>query len=122
MLFQRLLVIAFLFCFLAPLWAGAAESFLPETQDIPLMEGLDVDSLETVSFDTPQGQIIVVKVSSAAVTEKQAAAFYDESLVALGFEKTAPDTYKRENDSFKLNVIRRAKPLTLRFDIFLSGQ
>lgn len=105
---------AFLFSFLFSVSVSAA--FFPQTDDIPLMEGLTLQK-NIMTFDTPAGQILAYSVK----TDKSAdeiRSFYHATLTALGWRSVSKDTYTRDSDRFQMTF---SEPGTIKFDMTLSG-
>ncbi|MBQ3695851.1 MAG: hypothetical protein II938_02640 [Alphaproteobacteria bacterium] len=72
--------------------------------DVPLMDGLIVNENDTVSFDTPSGQILSLTAQTSA-SKKEILNFYHESLLALGWQQKSQQKYRRDQDELILQVI-----------------
>lgn len=108
----------FLFFLTCLFWIPVVRAdFLPQTDDIPLMEGLTLKSTEDVSFDTPAGQILVLE-ATFSTTPDLVRSFYAESLIALGWTWKKKDTYVRGADTLTLSFPTNH---SVRFDITLSS-
>ena len=98
--------------------SSALAAFLPATDDIPLMEGIELSDTTDFSFDTPAGQILIFD----GTTQNQAAdirRFYDKTLAALGWQKKDTDTYHRgADDVLQLSFPEKGR---VRFDVMLNG-
>jgi len=105
----------FLFCVL--FLGSVRAAFLPQTDDIPLMDGLVLKSTEDVSFDTPAGQILVLE-ATYRTTSDSIRSFYAKNLTALGWSWKKKDTYVRGADTLELSFPAKN---TVRFDITLSS-
>ena len=93
-------------------------SFFPGTQDIPIMDELTLqDPADDVAFDTPAGQILTFDGTTVA-TPAAVRRFYAETLGALGWTKTANDTYTRGDDTFHISF---PAPGQVHFDMTLAG-
>ena len=87
------------------LWTGAAmaQGFLPGTEDIPVMPGLEPSAEAETVFDTPAGRIVTVSATAPAPASR-VSAFYAESLPALGWRPAGPGRYVREGEALHLSV------------------
>jgi len=87
------------------LWTGAAmaQGFLPGTEDIPVMPGLEPGAEAETVFDTPAGRIVTVSATAPAPASR-VSAFYAESLPALGWRPAGPDRFVREGEALRLSV------------------
>ena len=111
---MRLLSFILCLCFSFAVWAD----FLPQTDDIPLMDGLTLKQTEDVAFDTPAGQILVLEATTRN-TPDSVRTFYAQSLTALGWSWKKKDTYVRGADTLELSF---PTPNTVRFDITLANR
>ena len=100
------------------LWSccGMAD-FLPGTEDIPLMPGMQLSETDDFSFDSPMGQVLTVTATTDQ-TAKEIYQFYDSALISLGWERRSAGAYVRGRDSLKLTFPAAGK---VQFDITLSG-
>ncbi len=104
--------LATLFSLLAVLSAPAsAQDFVPGFEDLPLMRGLTPIAGTGHVFDSPAGRL-VESHATGAVTRADVVAFYQESLVALGWSETGPDQFRRENE--RLYIVTSGKDGDLR--------
>ena len=94
------------------IWTGAAmaQGFLPGTEDIPVMPGLEpsagaveVKPRARPRFDTPAGRIVTVSATAPAPASR-VSAFYAESLPALGWRPAGPGRFVREGEALQLTV------------------
>lgn len=108
-------ILIFLVCFLCFCSVNAA--FLPQTDDIPLMDGLILKSADDVAFDTPAGQILVFEASTK-LSPDAIRSFYAQNLTAMGWTWKKKDTYTRGSDTLVLSF---PTPHIVRFDITLSS-
>ena len=96
----------FAVCALLPMiWTGAAmaQGFLPGTEDIPVMPGLEPSAGAETVFDTPAGRIVTVSATAPAPASR-VSAFYAESLPALGWRPAGPGRFVREGEALQLSV------------------
>lgn len=98
-----------------------AEEYLPGTEDVPLMEGFEILPSETVDFDTPAGQIVLVTMQSQQRDLNSFFDFYRSTLKALGWQYHQKGYFTRERDTLSWHVERKKAPARIRFDIFLDG-
>ncbi|MDY6408011.1 MAG: hypothetical protein SPL08_04870 [Pseudomonadota bacterium] len=96
---------------------GLFADFLPQTDDIPLMDGIILDTTDNFSFDTPAGQILVIE-GHTSKTAETIRSFYAKTLTALGWTRQGTDAYERGNDTVKLSFPTAD---TIRFDIMISN-
>ena len=95
--------LATLFSVLAVLSAPtSAQDFVPGFEDLPLMRGLAPIAGTGHVFDSPAGRL-VESHATGAVTRADVVAFYQESLVALGWSETGPDQFRRESE--RLHIV-----------------
>lgn len=92
-------------------------AFLPQTNDIPLMDGIILTETEHFSFDTPAGQILTFE-GNMKNDISFVRTFYDKTLASLGWQKNKTDFYVRGNDTLELSFIGENK---IRFEILLSS-
>ena len=85
------------------LFCGAvfAQDFIAGTEDIPLMENMVIEDNETISFDTPDGQILNLTGYTKA-SQTQVKTFYNNTLKTLGWVPQKGNTYMRDKDELSL--------------------
>ena len=108
--------LSFIFCLCFGITVLA--DFLPQTDDIPLMEGLILKQTDDVAFDTPAGQILVFETTTKNSPES-IRSFYAQSLSSLGWTRKKKDSYTRGADTLTLSF---PAPNMVRFDITLSNK
>ncbi len=120
---MRLFFFTVLFCFeiIIAIPTMAQEAFMPQTQDIPLMNGLSVDVNDDMNFDTPAGQLITLEAKSTSLKAQQILNYYHKTLPEMGWQETRKNYYTRDKDSVTISVIRSKKPAVVRFEIVLSN-
>lgn len=93
------LILAFLL-FLAPFFSFAEDVlFLPGFDDIPLMEGIEIDREGDVMFDTTTGRIgSIIGVTQNSLDKVHE--YYGDSLKQLGWVEIVPGEYIREGEKF----------------------
>ena len=90
----------FIFCF----WALSvmAQTFLPGTEDIPQMVGLQ-NVEEEASFDNPAERLLLVGAQTK-LTQKKVLQFYKEALTNLGWVEKGSGKFERGTDSFLIEI------------------
>lgn len=99
----------------------AESQFFPNTNDIPLMNGLVIQSTEEINFDTPIGQIINIEVLTKDIPLDHILSYYQNVLPEMGWEKVHENKFVREKDILTINVIQKKNPTKLRFEITLNN-
>lgn len=108
-----------IFLVISLLWVnGVMAEFLPQTEDVPLMEGIEVQDSEVFSFDSPSGQILTIE-GKTDIKPADIKAFYAETLPSMGWNKTALDTYVRGTDFLVISFPNQGQ---VHFDMTLSNQ
>ena len=100
---------------------GQDAHFLPNFGDVPVMEGLTEMEAGRVVFDAPDGTIATA-ILSGNMKKKNARAFYDASLTALGWAKRDSKTkyqlvYERGVERLTISMEQRKKQLKLIFNL-----
>jgi len=100
---------------------GQDAHFLPNFGDVPVMEGLSEMETARVVFDAPGGTI-ATSVLVGNTTKKDVRAFYDTSLVALGWTKRNSKTkyqlvFERGAERLTISMEQRKKQLKLIFSL-----
>ncbi|MGH7714941.1 MAG: hypothetical protein ACREML_02985 [Vulcanimicrobiaceae bacterium] len=86
----------------APLMAQAG-GFVPGTEDLPLMLGLEPVAGSAVVFDKPEGRI-VESSAHGDVTRYAVSRFYAQTLPQLGWQRVAGNTATWTRGSERLNL------------------
>ena len=100
-----------LFCYTA-----FAQDFIAGTEDIPLMDNMVIEDSETVSFDTPDGQILNLTGYTKA-PQSQVKKFYNNTLKTLGWIPKKDNTYTRDKDELSLTFIPTKKGTHVNFQL-----
>ena len=108
-------VIILSLCF-AVVSAAMAQDFIPGTEDIPLMNGLIIDDNETVSFDTPAGQIMTI-VANTSKSQNQVLSFYATTLTSMGWQKITPYFFQRGQDELSLSTTKNGGKIQVKFQL-----
>ena len=108
--FRDLLPVLTVICALAGAPAIAADGFVPGIDDLPLMPGLAALAGQSVVFDAPGGRVIDAW-AEGAVTQGDVLSFYGSTLPQLGWTVAAPDLFRREGETLRLEFPARADRL-----------
>ncbi|HEX9462725.1 MAG TPA: hypothetical protein VGB82_08995 [Alphaproteobacteria bacterium] len=81
--------------------ARAAENFVPGVDDLPLMPGLSALTGQGVVFEAPSGRVIEAW-AEGAVSRDAVLSFYGSTLPQLGWTAAAPDLFRREGETLRL--------------------
>ena len=96
------------------------QNFIPGTEDIPLMENLAMDENETISFDTPAGQIMQVQAKTN-LSPKAVQTFYENTLPAIGWQKNGPNSYHRGQDKMTLSTKTTGTTTIVKFQMTIPN-
>lgn len=103
--------------------ATAAETaFLDGFEDLPLHKALEHMPEAGIVFDVPQGRIAEAYARAAGdLTPSEFFAFYEETLVQLGWQKGKKDsekaTFTREGENLRIEIIEVGSPMIVLFRI-----
>lgn len=96
---------------------AGAQGFVPGIDDLPLMAGLESSAEEPLVFDTPEGRIVVSRVSGG-VSSRQVLDFYARILPQLGWLRQNATTFRREDEILRLEFSGGDKAgLAVRFSL-----
>lgn len=115
---KRFLILAFIIFISVPVWGESA--FLDGLDDVPLMEGLIVNSNPNIDFDTPAGQITVIQATGVSLTGEKIKNYYKQTLPALGW-KFENHRYIREKDSLIITILKESHPAVVRFETTVTN-
>lgn len=113
-----LVVLGFVHAFTLPAARGA-ETFVAGIDDLPLMPGLAALPTQGVVFDVPGGRIVEAW-AQGAVTRGAVLTFYGSTLPQLGWSVSAPDLFRREGETLRLEFPPGAAAGTLLIRFYLS--
>ena len=104
-----------LFLFILVFWIlpALAQSFLPGTEDIPLMAGL-TQVEETASFDNPAERMVLINAQTKK-TRNDVLKFYKQTLVNLGWQVKKTDQFERGSDSLIIEITPNGKVNQIQF-------
>jgi hypothetical protein len=98
-----------------PAAGWTAGAFLAEFEDLPLAPGL-TEVPGGMLFDSPTGRIVEA-TAQGDVREKDVLAFYAQTLPELGWNATGPNSYRRDSELLKIEIIPKTRPLKVRFSV-----
>jgi hypothetical protein len=93
-----------------------AADFVPGTEDVPVMPGLNPVADSALVFDKPQGRIVEAQFQGKLKRE-QIAAFYAETLPQLGWQAAGADSWQREGEILHLEFGRTEGDVTVGFSL-----
>lgn len=98
--------------------AGEASSitFVPGTEDVPLMAGLIPLREGGLVFDKPEGRIVQA-MAKGMVTRAAVRRFYRASLAELGWVPVGPNQWSREGERLKVDFRGHDGDLTIAFTL-----
>lgn len=117
MFFSKILLL-FILCLSS---IAHAEEFLAGTSDIPVMNGLKINTSEQMDFDTPIGQVLILEGISVKKTGNEILNFYKNTLPQMGWEEKSEGIFIRQKDSLTISVLKNNNPAKVRFDISLTA-
>lgn len=79
----------------------AADKFVSGINDLPLMTGLAPLAGQNVVFDAPGGRVVEAW-AEGAVTRGSVLEFYGSTLPQLGWTSSAPDLFRRDGETLRL--------------------
>ena len=96
--------------------SGAAQRYLADVVDLPLMPGLWEVPEAGMVFDKPSGRIVEAEArgpeSPAAVR-----AYYADALPPLGWRAEGGDIYRRDGEVLQIEISGREGAVAVRFSI-----
>jgi len=110
------MTIAFAMLFAGVAFGQAAERFVANLGELPLMPGLVEQTEKRLIYEKPEGRI----VSAVAVGTPVAAAimeFYAETLPELGWRKLSETVYRREKEILRLTITTFASQREVQYKI-----
>ena len=99
---------------------AGADDFLPGTEDIPLMDGLEQVE-EDASFDAPEERMVLVNARTT-VPPVRVSLFYRKALKNLGWKEVKRDQYERGSDSFKIQIVPHGRSSHIQFRLSQENQ
>lgn len=87
--------------------AWAEDRFVTGVDDLPLMTGLSPMAGQGVVFDAPSGRIVEAW-AEGAVSRAAVLSFYGSTLPQLGWTASAPDLFRRNGETLRLEFPPKA--------------
>ena len=82
-----------------------AQSFFTSLPDVPLMPGLIELEDRALSFDKPEGRILIgVAAADDSVSRESVQSYYSQSLPAFGWRESGPYSYVRGLETLELSL------------------
>jgi len=123
------LLVFLLAALLSPAWmspAAGEDRFVAGIDDLPLMAGLAPVAGQNVVFDAPGGRVVEAW-AEGSVTRAAVLSFYGSTLPQLGWAVAAPDLFRRDGETLRLEFpsgapqgSTTAAPGALRIRFYLS--
>jgi hypothetical protein len=113
---QARLLLAVLAAALMLALSASAQRFVEGVEDLPLMQGLEPVPDSALSFDAPEGRIVVA-YARGSVSAEAVLAFYAATLPQLGWQRLAERSYGREAERLSLDLMGEGTGLTVRFTL-----
>ncbi|MBI1777715.1 MAG: hypothetical protein HYR63_20440 [Proteobacteria bacterium] len=99
-----------------PASVAAEPGFVEGVEDLPLMDGLAALPDAGLSFDAPEGRIVVA-YAKGQVSPETVIAFYASTLPQLGWQRLSERSFQREKERLSLEITRDSQGLTVRFTL-----
>lgn len=90
-------------------------SYVPGTEDIPLMEGMVIESAP-ILFDKNQGEVLITRASTPLLP-KDILSFYKKTLRNLGWIHVSENKFKREMQVLDIEIGKRREKTTINFEL-----
>ncbi|MCL2017918.1 MAG: hypothetical protein FWG80_04070 [Alphaproteobacteria bacterium] len=114
---RKLVICSLLFTICA---FGAGAEWLPNFEDVPMMEKTFVVEEEGFVYSRPDGKIIQATIKSDKVSRRQFQRFYSDALKELGWRRTRDtrnlQTFVRGDDELNIEITE-AEPLSAQFTL-----
>lgn len=82
-----------------------AQSFFTSLPDVPLMPGLVELEERALSFDKPEGRIMIgVAAADDSLSKESVQSFYSQSLPAFGWQAQGPYIYARGFETLEMSL------------------
>ncbi|MBV8533946.1 MAG: hypothetical protein JO128_00055 [Alphaproteobacteria bacterium] len=98
------ILVLLLAALLSPAWmplAAGEDRFVAGIDDLPLMAGLAPVAGQNVVFDAPGGRVVEAW-AQGSVTRESVLSFYGSTLPQLGWTVAAPDLFRRDGETLRL--------------------
>jgi len=97
------------FAFLIGVGATHVNEWLPNFEDVPMMDNTAVDAENSFILSKPDGKIVQTTITSDTVTRRQFQRFYRDALKELGWQNVNDDrhgqTFTRGTDQLKIDIV-----------------
>lgn len=97
---------------------ATADEWLPNFEDVPLMEKTYVVVDDGFVYSVPDGKIVRTTVTSEVVTRRQLQRFYRDSLKELGWTRVLDEAklqiFRRNGERLEIEIVNQT-PLAARF-------
>jgi hypothetical protein len=113
---RRLLLILTLLAAAPVASAQRPVAYVAGIEDVPLMAGLAPTRTNDLTFDSPQGRIVIVH-AQGSLEQRQVQDFYAASLSELGWDRIGDQAFRREGELLRLEFGQRGALLTVRFTL-----
>ena len=111
-------VLCFVLSALGIMGARATDDWLPNFEDVPMMEKTYTIADDGFVYSQPDGKIVQATVASDVVTRRQLQRFYRDALKELGWKNIKDDSkiqiFQRGGDELKIEIVETT-PLSARF-------
>jgi len=101
--------------------AAVADEWLPNFEDIPMMEKTYVVEDDSFVYSQPDGKIAQTTVASDELSRRQFQRFYRDALDELGWknikDKSDLQIFTRDTQELKIEITKTEKPLTAKFTL-----
>jgi len=94
----------------------AADGFLSNVEDLPLMSGLTEDTASGLAFDTADGRIVDA-YAHGKVSREQVVSFYGETLPQLGWKVESATQFARRGERLRLDFAQATDGLTVHYSL-----
>jgi hypothetical protein len=100
-----------------------AIEYFAEIADLPVADGLAEQQDKSTVFDAPMGRIVTA-YATGTVAADSVLDFYDDALPALGWEKSGEGTFRRKNETLKIDVFGGdgGSPVNVSFTLSAESQ
>jgi hypothetical protein len=94
-------------------------SYVPGTEDIPLMESISFVPESQSVFDTEKGRVVISRAFSSLKNSK-IESFYRQVLSNLGWRELSKNKYRRESQILSLRIDSRNEKTFITFELIES--
>jgi len=82
-----------------------AQGFFVSLPDVPLMAGLEELEARALSFDKPEGRIMIgVAAAGDSVSQESVQSYYSQSLPQFGWREVGPFSYVRGLETLEISL------------------